>query len=377
MEPFKNLYNKNTISKISKEIKRTYPEFNHKKFVSDCLTNLETMELKQRVKHIANTLHHHLPNNYKKSIKIIISSLADEKHKDDMSWDKQAGEGIIGFNTWPLTEYVSIYGLDDYKTSFKAMTELTKRFSSEFAVRPFIELYQEQIYEDFDKLIKHKNKDVRRWISEGTRPLLPWGIKVKNIHGNLERNIELLMKLFKDDEKYVRLSVANHLNDISKLNSKLVLNTCKKMLQQDNSKNTTWIVKHATRSLLKKGNREALVMNGYEKSPKISTSSFKISKRRIKEGDRFNLSMSLNSIKEKDQKLLIEYIIHYPKKNGKLSPKPFRLKDFILKANDKIRIDKEIHFKKVTTRVHYLGQHIIEIQINGKKYGRAQFTLIE
>jgi 3-methyladenine DNA glycosylase AlkC len=311
-------------------------------------------------------MHKYLPKDFKKSVKIIMKCLPSKSKKN----------GITDFTSWPLGEYVSTYGLNNYSESLKAMIELTKVFTSEFTIRPFIEKYQERIFQDLTKLLNHKDVHVRRLISEGTRPLLPWGIKVNNIHENIERNIPILMKLFCDEEKYVRLSVANHLNDISKLDKNLMIDTCKKMLKLNPSEETVWLVKHATRSLLKSGNIEALSLNGYTKKPQINIKKLKLSTRTIKENDRFTLNFDLASEAKKDQKLLIEYIIHYPKKNGSLSPKPFRLKDFVLKSFDEMEVEKTVHFKKVTTRVHYRGKHLIEIQINGKIVAKDWFTLI-
>ncbi len=374
MEPFKNIYNPQSLKKISSEIKKAYPAFKSPQFEKEVLKTLESLELKERVILIAENLRVFLPDNYKQSVKIILKTLADESIEGE--WDRKEGPGISGFLTWPLNQYVESYGLDDYKTSFEAMIELTKRFSSEFTVRPYLIQHEEKTFSDLKKLIKHPNRHVRRWVSEGTRPNLPWGKSVPAIKENLDRNIELLEKLYRDPEEYVRRSVANHLNDISHLDKKLMLNTCKRFLKEDKSKETEWIVRHATRSLLKKGNKEALVLNGFTKNPKVKVSSLKLSPKKIKEGDRFDLSFNLQSESKKPQRILIEYIIHFPRKNGTLSSKAFRLKDFTLKADEKLKIEKSVHFKKVTTRVHYKGKYPVEIQVNGEKLAKTQFTLI-
>ncbi len=373
MEPFKNIYNPTSLKKISKEIKKAYPAFKSPQFEKAVLKDLEKLELKDRVRLIASSLNTYLPNNYKKAVKIILKSLAEESI--DGEWDRKEGPGIAGFMTWPLNQYVETYGLNDYETSFNAMIELTKRFSSEFTVRPYLIEHEKKTYADLKKLIKHPNKHVRRWVSEGTRPHLPWGLSVPAIKDNLSRNIRLLEKLFQDPEEYVRRSVANHLNDISHLDPKLMLRTCKDFLKKDKSRETQWIVRHATRTLLKKGNKEALVLNGFTKNPKVKLTGLKLGPKRIKEGDSFDLSFALASQSKSTQRILIEYIIHYPKKNGTLSPKAFRLKDFKLKPQEKLKIKKSVHFKKVTTRVHYKGKHPVEIQINGEKLSKTQFTL--
>ena len=200
MDPLKNMFNKKAIAKISKEIKLNYKKFDDKNFKKDIFKELDHLELKQRTRHIAVTLHDYLPNDFEKAAKIIVKSLADENKKDDMDWDRYTNKGIVGFLVWPLNEYVEIYGLDHYDTSMWAMYELTKRFTSEFTVRTFIEEYDERVYKDLRKWIKDPNRHVRRWISEGTRPTLPWAMNVKKIHNNIPRNIPILKALFQDKE---------------------------------------------------------------------------------------------------------------------------------------------------------------------------------
>jgi len=375
MEPLKNMFNSKVVSKIASEMQKSYSAFDQLKFKKQVMKDLENLELKERSQLIADCLYIYLPKDYKKSVAIILKSLADEKNKDNIEWDRLDDPGILGMATWPLNDYIQTYGLDDYKTSMHAMKELTKRFSSEFTIRPFIERYDQRVYDDLAKLIKHKNTHVRRWISEGTRPNLPWGMKCSKIHSNLERNIPLLEALYDDPKEYVRRSVANHLNDISKLDKKIMLKSCKKFLKESNTKETQWLVKHANRGLLKKGDKDALVLNGYVKIPKVTVSKFKLSKKKITEGDSFDFSFNLKSESKTKQKLILEYIIHYPKKNGKLSPKAFRLKDFVFEKNGDILIQKTLKFIKVSTRVHYPGLHMLEIQVNGEVLASSNFTL--
>ena len=174
MEPFKEKFNTKSIKIISKEFAKHLKTFDTKNFEKDILKELDSLELKDRVRLISSTLHKYLPKNFKKSVKVIIKTLETDKNIN----------GISGFNTWPLTEYVSSYGLEHYEESLDAMIHLTKVFSSEFAIRPFIEKYQDKLFKDLTKLTKDKNVHVRRWVSEGTRPTLPWGIKVENINNN-------------------------------------------------------------------------------------------------------------------------------------------------------------------------------------------------
>ena len=369
MEPFKNKYCENTLKPFALSIKKAYPKFKSKNFITESTKIISPLEMKDRVRAIAENLYKHLPKNYNTAVDILISSLAESVDDESATWEVESKSGISGFMVWPLTQYVELYGIDHYEKSLEALHAMTQRFSSEFAVRPFIERYDK----DFFKVLKIWKKDeshhVRRLVSEGTRPRLPWGIKVLAIHNNLERNTKLIFSLRKDSSLYVRRSVANHLNDISYLDEDLFFKTLDKM---GNSKEEVWIKRHATRSLLKKGNSRALQMHGYDPKLKLKT-NLSLSSNKIIEGESFELSLDLEKKTTKESNILVEYIIHYPKKNGSYSPKVFRLKD--TKIGKSLSLVKKIHFKKVTTRTHYPGIHFLEIQINGRQYQRLSFEL--
>lgn len=337
-------------------------------FKKNVLRELESLELKDRVKLLSRELHNifskELNYSYKKTIQILLKAL---KKKDTP---------LTGFQTWPISQYVEDYGRDDLKTSLKAMYVITKLFTSEFCVRPYLDLYPNEVFSTFHEWTKDKCEHIRRFTSEGTRPNLPWGLKVPGIHENLKRNIELLEKLKYDEHDYVIKSIANHLNDISRLDEKLFLKTVQDWNKDE--KVSKKIIRHSSRTLLKQGHPKALKLHGYDPKIKVKLSQLKLSKKKIKEGDRFDLSFDLvtQSNSAKKNKVIIEYIIHYPKKDGSLSAKAFRLKDASIDSNSSINISKSIHFKKVTTRKHYKGEHLIEIQVNGQKLDGTKFLLV-
>jgi 3-methyladenine DNA glycosylase AlkC len=376
MEPFKNIFNEQTVKKISKEIKQVYKPFKKADFDKECLKTLETLELKDRVRLISSKLEKYLTEDYKNNITILLAILADESEHEQNEWDGKNSKGISGFITWPLAHYIEEHGLDDLESSMQGMYEITKRFTAEFAIRPFLEKYEKLIYKKYlNKWVKDKSRHVRRLVSEGTRPNLPWGSQVTWIKKNPAQNLYLLELLKDDPEEYVRRSVANHLNDISRIDKKLMLNTLSKWDLKN--KNTAWIVRHATRSLLKAGDPKALKLNGYDIKPKVKVSKFKLCPKKFKEGESFAFKFDLTNESSKPLNLLIDYIIHYPKKNGFLSPKAFRLKAVRLKKGETITIEKTVTFKKVTTRKHYPGAHIFELKICDQIFLKSKFTLLD
>lgn len=369
MEPFKNIFNPKSVKQFSKSIKAIAgKDFNKVKFDKLAASNLENLEMKDRVRLLAATLQETMAGNYSDRIDIFIHCLADTS--------EESTTGISGFMTWPLLHYVEEYGLDDFATSFRAMYEMTQRFSAEFAIRAFLLKDDKEVFKILHKWTKDPNKHIRRLCSEGTRPNLPWGMRVPVLRENLERNISLLEGLKDDPEDYVQRSVANHLNDISRLDEKLMIKIAKNWTKGDPNQTRQWIVRHASRTLLKKGIPQALKLHGYNPKARIKISKFKIDKKAIKEGDELNLSITLKNTSSKREKVLLDYIIYFRKKNGAHSAKPFRLRDIEISANQTLLIEKNIPFKKVTTRKHYPGPHFLSLQLNGNESSKISFRLV-
>jgi len=357
MEPFKNKYNPKSLKTFSNILKDK--SFNQKKFIKVVDPKLKNLEMKARVDLISHALNECLDLSYEDSIDLLLSRLDEVKEMDS-------------FWIWPLTNFVALFGLDSYEKSAQAIGEMTKKFTSEFVIRYFIKEFEAKFYKDYIiPWSKDNNEHLRRLASEGTRPNLPWGMKVNYINENLKKNIKILNRLKNDDSLYVRKSVANHFNDITRLDPDLVIETLSQWNRQNEKQ--AWIIKHALRTMLKDGDERALKLNGFDINPKLTISHKTISKKRIKEGDSFEIKFVLNSKIKKKQKLSIDYIIHYPKKNGKLSAKSFKMKDILLEG--KLLLSKKVSFRKVTTRKHYPGVHKIEIKISNKKYFLGEFNL--
>jgi 3-methyladenine DNA glycosylase AlkC len=351
---FKNLINKNVVKTIALDISKSYPAFNSKDFIKT-VAKLDALELKARVQHISSVLKTYLPKEYKQAIKIICEVIKMDH--------------LSGFALWPFSEYISHYGLDDFETSMQAMYILTQKFTSEFAVRPFFIKDQEVVLRYFNKWATDKNHHIRRWVSEGSRPLLPWGMKLQNFVADPTPTLQLLDKLKYDDELYVRKSVANHLNDISKHHPKKVIETIstwEKNCPTNQSVKIQWIKKQALRTLIKKGDQNALKLMGVKGVAKVNISQLALNKKNIQTGEHLEFSFELSSKSNKPQKLVIDYLIHFVKSNQKLKAKVFKLKTITLESKSKIIIQKKHSMRLITTMDYYPGEHLISIQINGK-----------
>ena len=351
---FKHSISPQLVKKISKAIKSALPAFDEKNFnkVSDKLASLE---MKPRVIAIREALHQNLPHDYKISLSILIKAF---KTSD-----------LSGFDLWPFTEFVQTYGLEDFDLSMVALCLLTQKFTAEFAIRPFLIAYPEKSYAVLQRLSLDPNTHIRRWTSEGTRPRLPWGLKLKSAIKDPKPGLKILENLKFDEELYVRKSVANHLNDIAKDHPDLVVSTLKawqKNCPKEHQKKIDWIQRQALRTLIKKGYKPALTLMGYGQEALIKIGNLKLNKKTFRQNDILSFEVAITSTHSKAQKIAVDYIIHYQKSNKKLSPKVFKLKVFDLKPKEVFQIKKNHNLKAVTTRKHYPGLHKLEIQINGK-----------
>ncbi len=247
---FKYYYDQELAKLLADKIKPFYAKFNKKEFVSSISREVKRLELKARVALIADRLKKYLPQDYKSAVNVLLNILGPENRKES---------GMYKEYYWllPVAYFVEKYGLDDFATSMNAIYEITKRNTGEYAIRPFLRKYPVKTVKIMKKWSKDKSVHVRRLASEGTRPRLPWAQKLDQFIENPAPIIPILENLKEDSSMFVKKSVANHLNDILKDNQEIAMGLLAKWCNSKNS-NTRWIIKHALRNEIKKGNRQAL-----------------------------------------------------------------------------------------------------------------------
>lgn len=355
----KEEFNKEFISRLADEFFLVDSLFQKKQFVDELINNdWELLELKQRMRKITQTLSTYLPYAYLKQLEIL----------------KKIAPKFSGIQGFIFPDFVQIYGLDDYKTSIQALEVLTEYSTSEFAVRPFIEKFPKEILSQLVAWGKSKNHHVRRLASEGSRPKLPWAPPLREFIRNPTPVLPILQQLKNDDSLYVRKSVANHLNDISKNHPELVLDICKSWYGK--TKNTDWIVKHALRTLLKKGDKNALEIFGTHEAKNIEIEEFYLSKNELKIREEFTFTFNIVNNNKTDETIRLEYIIHFAKSNGSTSPKIFKISENVLKSDNTKAITRKHKFADLSTRKHYVGKHQFSIVVNGDVRKVVDFELV-
>lgn len=363
------LFNKERVQYLAGLFQAADPEFASERFASDVMKRLNTLELKERIVHIALTLEQYLSPTFRNSAKQIQRALPPPL--DPTKRDDDFGDFIIA----PLGEFVVRNGLDrkHLSLSLKTLKELTKRFSMEDAIRAFINRFPVETMGELSKWSNDKNYHVRRLTSEGTRPLLPWSGRI-----SIESDVTLpiLDTLHADSTRYVTRSVANHLNDIAKTAPSLTLASLKRWKKEglQDPKELQWMSKHALRTLVKQGNPQALKFLGFRMSPAIEVSKYIIHSKRIQAGEAIEFSFQIEAARR--EPLMIDYVIDFMKAGGTHSPKVHKLKQVTLAKDEVVRIAKKHVLRaNATTYTLYPGKHYLTLQINGRPFGKASFQL--
>ncbi len=364
------LFHVQNVTELAKRIQGVYPDFKTRAFIKRVTGKFPDLELKERIDWIAHNFDFYIPKDYEETVAILLASLPPEL--DPELTDDDFGEFINA----PYSHFVATRGCtkEHLTYSLAALTEMTKRFSVEGPIRDFINAFPHETFAYLEICSKDKNYHVRRLASEGTRAMLPW---CHNITTDYKRPLTILNRLHADKTRYVTRSVANHMNDISKIDPALVIETLKKWKKEgrQNTQEMEFIIRHSLRTLINQGNTSALTLVGYKK-PAIEVTHFQSKTKRVQIGDSYEFTLTLVSTSKKSQKLLVDYVLYFQKKNGELTPKTFKIKKIALAPHEEMVLHKKHPMKSMSTKTLYPGEHRVEIQINGERFGSLKFTLL-
>ncbi len=362
-EPLKNLFNEHSIGALAEAMERAYPAFDCPAFMASVFDqNWQTLELKARMRHVTTCLRPRLPNRYAEALDVLRAAAASG--------------ALFGFEAMIFPDFVEVYGLKNWDASLPALEQFTRIASAEFAVRPFIAEDPDRMMAQMLAWAQHDNLHVRRLASEGCRPRLPWGMALTGFKIDPSPILPVLEHLKLDEEEYVRRSVANNLNDISKDNPQVVLDVLDRWKTHDSTEMKR-LMTHALRTLVKRGSPEALALLGYEDGGLFEVQNLYVDPREVPAGGEVTFTFAVRSTGDAAQNLVIDYVLHLMRANGQHTAKVFKLAKVTLPARDTLSITKRHSFRPVTTRKYYPGAHAIEIQVNGQILARAEFTLGE
>lgn len=363
------LFNTATVAVLADGIADAYPGFNRSGFVEAVNSRLEKLELKARIAWIVSVLSDYLPADFGESLDILERALPPPL-------DPEKEDGDFGEFIWVVPgEYVAKHGCVDARlvSALAFLRESTKRFSAENAIRPFLLAYPEQTTAFIHTCAGDENYHVRRLASEGIRPFLPWAPRVVLPDADI---IAVLDRLYSDKTRYVTRSVANTLNDLSKIDADCVIQTLARWRREkrQDPEELDWMIRHSLRTLLNRTDARVLALLGYAPSPAVEVRRVAVTDRVVVGRD---FEWNCDILCRADEKLLVFLVIHYRKANGSLAPKVFRVKDMTASAGTTICIRKRLSFRPITTRTLHPGAHRAELLINGVSSATRDFELFE
>lgn len=364
-EPLKNHFGPSVVRRLGDEIAAVYRPFDRRAFERDALQGFEALELLDRGRHLGRVLQRHLPGNFLAAVDVLLATLPAEK--------APAG-GMASFYYLPHTEFVRQFGVPHVEVALRALHQLTQVFSGEFAIRPLIEAHPGIVLDRLRAWTRDENEHVRRLVSEGTRSRLPWAPRLRAFATDPTPVIDLLERLRDDPSLYVRRSVANNLNDIGKDHPARLVALADAWMPGASAERK-WVIQHALRSAVKKGDAAALRVLGFGAKASLRITRRTIAPTRPRSGGKVVVTLTLENPTRRPQRVVVDLVVHFVKANGDARPKVFKLANVALSAKEQVTLRKTISLADLTTRRHYPGEHRVALQINGTVQPLGSFTL--
>jgi 3-methyladenine DNA glycosylase AlkC len=372
-EPFKLLLDATRVQALGHHLQRVAPCFDRPRFEALALAGLDALELKARAMHIADALEATLPDPFEVGAQWLEAALAPVLPGEALG-DLQTGPlGLAGWALWPAGEWVARRGLDTPARALEMLHALTQRFTAEWAIRPLLLHHPALTLATLQHWCSDPSPHVRRLVSEGSRPRLPWGMQLRPLIADPSPTLPLLAALQDDPSPYVRRSVANHLNDIAKDHPTVVVDWLRRYLP-DASPERRALLRHASRSLIKAG--DTAVLDHWGQGAALQgRATLAVAPGSIALGDVVTLSATLTSLARQPQALVVDYVVHHVKANGRTSPKVFKGWSLTLAPGEVRTLVKRHAVRPITTRVYHPGAHRVALQVNGSVVAEDGFVL--
>lgn len=364
-EPLKTHFSRDVAERLARELRAVHRPFKRDAFLRDALVGFEEMELLDRGRHLADTLQRHLPADVPTAIALLVDTLPAQRAPEG---------GMAAFYYLPHTEYIRRHAVDHFADAMRGLHAFTQHFTGEFAIRPFIERYPDAALAQLQQWTHDPSEHVRRLVSEGTRPRLPWAPRLRTFQTDPAPVLALLAALRDDPSLYVRRSVANHLNDVYKDHPAQLLSTVTTWMT-DASPERRWVIEHALRSAVKRGDSKALTLLGFGGEARLQISDVAITPSKPRMGERVVITCSLHNATRRAQQVVVDLIVHFVKASGDSNPKVFKMANIDIASGATVAVRKTVSLADLTTRRHYPGVHRVELQLNGKTTPLGAFTL--
>ena len=368
-EPWKNSYGSEVVAWVAAGLADVRPDLDVDAFTTACLDGFDQLELLDRARRIADVMAAHLPADPHESIPLVAAAMGPIE---------SGLRGMTPFRYMPHGVFIGTHGLPAFEESMAAQYELTKRFTAEFSIRPFLVHEPERTLARLRQWASDPDENVRRLVSEGTRPRLPWAPRLAAFIADPSPVLELLELLRDDPSEYVRRSVANNLNDIGKDHPE-VLVTVAGRWWTDADPQRRRLVRHALRTLVKRGDQGALAVLGIGSADGLRVARSSLDPRTARIGQKVRIEVDVADTRRAGgpRPVAVDVVVHFIKASGAASEKVFKggLRD--LAAGETGTFSAVVSLAQHSTRTHYAGEHLVEAQVNGARHALGAFTLLE
>ena len=373
-EPLKYLLNDTVPPRIATMVRRAWRKFDTTGFLQQVQPGYESLELMARGQRIAQALQTHLPQDVPRALGLLVDSM-DPSMGIDAAGEPDAGDRpYSAFLYLPHSIYIGTHGLPHFEAAMAAQHALTQRFTAEFSIRPYLLHHQGATLARLRDWAQDDNAHVRRLVSEGTRPRLPWAPRLPAFQKAPQLALPLLDALKDDPSSYVRRSVANHLGDIAKDHPDLAVGTARTWLHGAPAPREA-LVRHGLRFLIKRGDAGALDALGVGHAVALDVRAARVLPARARIGDKVRIEVELHNPTPQPQRVLADLKVHYVKAHGGAAPKVFKLQTLDIPPGATVAVGKTLSLQQMTTRTHYPGAHQVELVLNGRPQPLGQFQL--
>ncbi len=373
-EPLKHLLNDTVPPRIAAMVRRAWRPFDTAAFLREVEPGYESLELMARGQRIAQALQSHLPQDVPRALGVLVDSM-DPPMGIDAAGEPDAGDRpYSAFLYLPHSMYIGAQGLAHVEAAMAAQHALTQRFTAEFCIRPYLLHHQGATLARLHDWALDDNAHVRRLVSEGTRPRLPWAPRLPAFQNNPQLALPLLVALKDDPSSYVRRSVANHLGDIAKDHLDLAVGTARTWLLGAPAPREA-LVRHGLRFLIKRGDAAALDALGVGHAVALDVRAARVLPAQARIGGKVRIEAELHNPTPQAQRVLADLKVHYVKAHGGAAPKVFKLQTLDIPAGATVAVGKTLSLQQMTTRTHYPGAHLVELVLNGRPQPLGQFEL--
>ncbi len=373
-ETLKYLLNDTVPPRIAAMVRRAWRKFDTTAFLQQVEPGYESLELMARGQRIAEALQAHLPQDVPRALGVLVDSM-DPPMGLDAAGEPDAGDRpYSAFLYLPHSIYIGTHGLPHFEAAMAAQHALTQRFTAEFCIRPYLLHHQGDTLARLREWAQDDNAHVRRLVSEGTRPRLPWAPRLPAFQANPQLALPLLNALKDDPSSYVRRSVANHLGDIAKDHPDLAVGTARTWLLGAPAPREA-LVRHGLRFLIKRGDAGALDALGVGHAVALDVRAARVVPARARIGDKVRIEAELHNPTPQAQRVLADIKVHYVKAHGGAAPKVFKLQTLDIPPGATVAVGKTLSLQQMTTRTHYPGAHQVELVLNGRPQPLGRFQL--